>query len=468
MSHCKHGLDIVIQILVFTSCLLLAVTSTAEESLDALRKRAADDDKNAVLELRRRLEPLANKGDTKAMIELAEWYHYRIPTSWVTESDKQKAFELYLQAAAKGSVMGMYRVGYCYHYGVVSKNKELGFKWYRKAADHGSFEAYKALAHEAGYQERKRGTNRSGLFAEIRVWREAAAKGITAACLELGEIYERSVEDYDEAENWYLKCIEMGGRAEINIAYMYDNKRKDPQGAVKWYKLTFERDDRLVKKWRALIGITWLYKCGKGGLVRDSEEAFKWHKTTMEFREQNRSRLGLEANVGYELYAEFAEFYFNGWHVPMDWAKGVKLLKAGAELGDGDSCHKLACYYTMGLNGPINGDLNKTVQIVEANQDEALRWRRKGAEYGNYDCIHELCSTLLWHKKYAEAREWLEKGAEEKGEHEGFFKYYLSLCYVKGDGCTKDVAKARRLLKESAQKGFDKAIDMCKKINLSY
>ena len=105
-ARCDHGFAIPKQFLIFAGCLLFTMASMAEERLDALRERAPND-KEAVLQLRRRLEPLADAGDVKAMIELADWYHYLIPEGWVTESDKQKAFELYLQAAEKGSAMGM-------------------------------------------------------------------------------------------------------------------------------------------------------------------------------------------------------------------------------------------------------------------------------------------------------------------------------------------------------------------------
>lgn len=440
ISHYTHGLAHykIKQIFAFVSCLFLVMTSMAEESLDALRKRARNHDKDAVLQLRERLEPSANEGDVKAMIELAEWYYHPIPTSRVTDSDRQKAFELYLLAAARGCAFGMYSVGRCYDWGSgVTKNKEMATKWYRKAADHGCYEACCKLAGEI----RNKGE-------EEKFWRKAADSGILGAYYELA--WRFCGGDDARAVSWYRKCLEI---------------KKDGADAV----LTDGKPHHYEwVRWRALFGMACFYKENRGNLVRDSAEALEWHRKVVNFCEENRNWLGWEAHLGQVSYAELAQFHFQGRHVPMDFAKGVRLLKIAAELGDGDSCHKLANYYMLGLSGPINGDLNKMVQIVEADQDEVLHWQRKGAKQGNYDCIYGLCVSLLLHKKYDEACKWLEMGAKERGEHEGFFKYYLSICYLKGDGCTKDVSKARRLLKEAAEKGFDKAIEMCKRAKLSY
>lgn len=436
MPHCDHRLAITKQISVFVSCLLFAMTSMAGESLDALRKRARNRDKDAVLQLRERLEPLANAGDAKAMIELADWYNSNLRDECRSMANKARAFELYLLAAAKGAAFGMYSVGNCYYWGSgVTKNREMAAKWYRKAADHGCYKACEKLSWDVSKGEKK------------NFWRKAADKGISGAYLELAYQYKYD-NNYTLALSWYRKILET--KTDEGDLMLTDGSRLD------------------FARWRALTGISELYESSEAGLVRNSAEALESHRRVAAFYEANRTRLGLDGVHGATSHKELAEFYFKGWHVPMDYAKGVKFLKVAAEFGYGDLCHKLACYYMLGLTGPVNGDFNRMVKIVEPNQDEALRWTRKGAKWGDYDCIHGLCVSLLLHKRYDEARKWLEEGANMQGEHEGFFKYYLALCYLQGDGCTKDVAKARRLLKESAQKGFNKAIDMCKRAKLSY
>ena len=417
------------QLYIMVSIALAGMLCLAEDSIDVLKKRVKEGDRSALLQLRARLEPLADAGDTSAMIDLAESYHWYIPWAWVTESYKQKAFELYLQAAAKGSAKGMYCVGRCYYYGhgqCVAKNRELAFKWYRKAADHGSFEAYWELVKDA--------RSRKDEAEELRLLHEAAGKGDS----ELGRI----------------------------LAIKYE-ERKDMRNAIKWYTKAFESadpkdEDRYLCKLFSAGAIAFIYKMGKD-ISRDYAEAYKWYNKILGMVDRESHPI----DAGW-VRRELADFHFHGWHVPMDFAKGVKLLREAAECGDGEACHKLAMFYMMGLSGPINGDTSKLVEIVKYDYDEAIHWERKGAEAGCYESIFYFCSHFVALRKYNEAYKWLEMGAKEEGEHEGFFKFYLSLCYMKGEGCAKDKEKARRLLKEAAQKGYDPAIDTCKKINLSY
>jgi TPR repeat protein len=63
------------------------------------------------------------------------------------EQDYARAFELYTQAADKGSPWAPYNLGDMYRLGKgVNEDREMAIKWYRKAASLGNEEAKKALA----------------------------------------------------------------------------------------------------------------------------------------------------------------------------------------------------------------------------------------------------------------------------------------------------------------------------------
>ena len=95
---------------------------------------------------------------------------------WNKNKLREKAFELWSEAAEHGHAGALWALGYFYLWGkVVKKNEITAFKWYRQA-------------YEAGYRERR-------IFSVIGFC-HAAGFG--------------TVKDKEEAAKWYKKAIEHG------------------------------------------------------------------------------------------------------------------------------------------------------------------------------------------------------------------------------------------------------------------
>jgi TPR repeat protein len=207
----------------------------------------------------------------------------------------------------------------------------------------------------------------------------------------LGLMYERVLQDYAEAANWYERAAIQGhAMSQSKLGAMYDDGRGVSQNfaeAAKWFRSAAEQGDATAQ-----FGLGAMYAAG-GYLTQDYAEAMKWFLKAAE-QGDHRSELSLgfmymegrgvhvddseavrwfrRAAVGDDAAAQKAlgSMYFNGRGVPLDYALAIKWFRKAANRGDSAAQRSLGFMYGDG-------------QGVAIDQAEAVRWLRKAAEQGD-------------------------------------------------------------------------------------
>ena len=267
------------------------------------------------------------------------------------EEDYDKAFALYVEAAAKGSLYALARLGWCYVQGEgVEEDEQKGFALIRESAEKG---------------------NAEGLYC-------------LGVCYYNGYGVEK---DYAEAVKWYRKSAELGNpKAQYNLGVCYYNGEgveKDYAEAVKWYRKSAEQGNP-----KAQYNFGNHYRKGEG-VEKDYAEAVKWYRKSAE-----QGNPKAQYNLGV--------CYYNGYGVEKDYAEAVKWYRKSAEQRNSAAQNNLGvCYY--------NGE------GVEKNYAEAVKWYRKSAEQGNSNGQKNLGGCYEKGrgvpKSYSEALKWYEKSA---------------------------------------------------------
>jgi tetratricopeptide (TPR) repeat protein len=117
-------------------------------------------------------------------------------------------------------------------------------------------------------------------------------------------------------------------------------------------------------------------------------------------------------------------------------------IQEDRELYKGFACWKLAQIYEYGRTG------------VQKDMEQANRFYRKGASFGNPDCITEMGHIENENKEYEKAlRLW--EAAAERGSL--YALNNLGIRYEKGDGVEKDVQHAMELYEKAARWGLPSA-----------
>ena len=310
------------------------------------------------------------------------------------EEDYDKAFALYSEAAAKGSLYALARLGVCYVYGDgVEKDEQKGFALIKKSAEKGNAEGLYCLGNRYynGYGVEK---------------------------------------DYVEAVKWYRKSAEQGySKAQYSLGNRYyagEGVEKDYAEAVKWYRKSAEQGNSDAQN---DLGVC--YYNGEG-VEKNYAEAVKWYRKSAEQGDSDA-----QYNLGV--------CYYNGEGVEKDYAEAVKWWRKSAEQGNSDAQNNLGvCYYSG--------------EGVEKNYAEAVKWYRKSAEQRNSDGQKNLggCYKIGYGvaKNYVEAVKWYRKSAEQGNS---IAQYALGDCYEEGLGVPQSYREALKWYEKSAVQGNAKA-----------
>ena len=385
------------------------------------------------------------------------------------EEDYDKAFALYVEAAAKGNLYALARLGVCYVYGDgVEKDEQKGFALIRESAEKGNAEGQIFMGHyykviKLNYKE------------TIKWYSKAAEKGNSEGQFCLGLCYYNGVfypgglggeRNYVEAVRWFQKSAELGNpKAQYYLGVCYYNGygvEKDYAEAVKWYRESAEQG---FSKAQYSLGNRYL---NGEGVEKDYAEAVKWYRKSAEQgNPEAQYNLGVCYANGEGVEKDYAEAvkwwrksaeqgvskaqynlgvcYYNGYGVEKDYAETVKWYHMSAEQGNSRAQYNLGFCYRKGYG-------------VEKDYAEAVKWYRKSAEQRNSAAQNNLGNCYYngegVEKNYAEAVKWYCKSAEQ-GNSNG--QKNLGVCYEKGRGVPKSYSEALKWYEKSAVQGNAKA-----------
>ncbi len=298
------------------------------------------------------LTEAAESGDEKAIEKLYEVYYYGITGGTPPiVCDREKAIEIILPFAEKGSVFAQKAMGDYYYYR--RSDNDTALEWYLKAADGGNREAMYQAAELYFFNEN--GEERKKWLLKAAEQNYADAEFALAGICECSE-----PPDYKGAVGWYTRAFEHGesdAAAYIGEIYMRGNGvARDEAAGFQWFKKASDND--------SVYGTYLVGKCyfDGTGVPQDKVKAIELYTEAAEY--------------DYDAQFALAMCYIDGDGVKKNVKKGVKLLEQSAEDND-NAQSKLAEIYYAG-------------NIVKQDKQRAYELWKKASEQGNCDAVNCL------------------------------------------------------------------------------
>ncbi|PKC09004.1 HCP-like protein [Rhizophagus irregularis] len=400
------------------------IKRSAKESIDGkdilntlytYSRNVEKDDKNSFLHVKKEVE----KGDKEAIYNLGKYYEYGVGG----KVNKDKAFELYKQAADNEFLEAIFKVGNCYYNGIgIVFNKNEAFKYYERAAN----------------KEHKIAQNNLGILYEN------------------GDGTEKNLK---QAIYWYKKSAENGYKdGYYNLGLCYEFKKGIKSSAFEFYKMAAEYDHL-----DALFKLGYFYSKGIGIEINDKEAFEFYKKAAIKGHNIAQNKLGVlyengkgtekklikafywykkSANNQYNIaYYNLGRCYENGIGIELNKSKAFKFYNKAAKKEHLDAIFKIAIYYSNGIG-------------TEKNMEKAFYWYQKAAEseriieaQNNLGYLYEkgkgteknMDKAFYWYQKAAK-KEYIE--AQNK----------LGYLYKRGEGTEKNMDKAFYWYQKAAEK----------------
>lgn len=252
----------------------------------------------------------SSSGDLKQIFEKANDYYTGSNGVFL---NKEKAFELYKEAAEGGYVPAMMRLASFYNNGeVVDADESLYFKWILAAAESGNADAQ----------------NRAGVCYHD-------GKGI--------------VRDSEKAVYWYKLAAGQGNVYAMNNLKLCYKSIGDKKESLKWMRAAAEHGH---SECQYELGNA--YQNGNG-FKEDIEQAIYWFKLAAE---QNHA----------EAYNQLGVIYSNDLR---DYAKSHDCIKKAAELGSKTALYNMGYDYEFGLGTEIDYKLAEQYYLQAISKPES-------------------------------------------------------------------------------------------------
>jgi TPR repeat protein len=395
-----------------------SVLAGFDEAMSFLRKQ---DYVSAMAEL----HPLAEKGDSRAQVELGRMFARGRGTS----PDDVEAVRWYRKAAEANDPIGQYLLGYMYAKGRgVDLDNSTAVFWYRRAAEQDHEEAQYGLAMmlESGLGAPKDAAQAANWY------RKAADRDHGRAQYALGRLLASGTgvnKNLDEAMSWYRKAADNDYSLAANeLGVLYWNGKeiaRDDVVAVEWFRRGAELDNSYAQ-----ANLAFAYLRGRG-IAQDNAAANKWF---MRAAENGSATAELELGVSYA----------RGRGVAVDYAQAADWYRKAAEKGNAQAQANLAFCLREGRG-------------VARDDAAAIEWYRKAQALGNTAGMLGL-GFMYQHERVsggrgmADAIPWFRKAAE-RGDADAQAK--VGVAFAWGLGVTPDNTEAKKWLR-LAEKGGNK------------
>jgi TPR repeat protein len=201
-------------------------------------------------------ESLSKAGFSDAHYWLAACYEEGVKeedddtSSYVVESNLERAYDIYMQSAEAGDVDGQFQVAYMMSNGIaITKNLEDALVWYKRAAEQGHVIAQLSVGMYYEY-----GLVTPIDLEEAKKWYQlSASNNETTAMVRLAKILIE-LEDIQDACHWLRKAIDRGNvLAMRELADLYMDGLSDESVSVaEQYKLAYDYYRQAAEKNDAL------------------------------------------------------------------------------------------------------------------------------------------------------------------------------------------------------------------------
>lgn len=340
------------------------------------------------------LEEIAKSGtDIMAIVSLGSCYDR---ADGVTQ-DRQKAFELFQQAAAKGDVLAKYNLGLYYSRGYCGNvDNSLAVSLFEAALkmDEKFTPAYiqLALIYEKGVTGIEKDAEKA-----FWAWEQAANLGDPIGQYSVGRYYWQGIgrqRDLSKAKDFYEKAATQGDpNAMDNLASCY-MEEKNFSAAAYWLQKAFDKGAMYV-----CHNLGDLYYYGNG-VEQSYEKAYHFFQVGSSSNPRCKYRM--------------AVMLFNGEGVSVDKSRALTLLKEAAEAGIDKAQYQMGVYYYSGnivpqdyvravklfiqalesqyllddVRGDICQHLSKCYRFgrgIEKSESKADEYSKMAASYGDVD-----------------------------------------------------------------------------------
>ena len=463
-------------------------------------------------------EQCASTENRDAQQKLIEIYRFGINrdkdySSVVRIVSLKPACDTAANQAAAGEVLRLGGFG-------ITRNYELSYAWYKKAAEQGHVEASYWVAE---YLHCGKGVQKDDSAAVI--WYEKAAKeDYLEAILALGFMYQEGFgtddgrPNYEMAVNYHRRGVSKGSlRACQALGYDYycgQGVEKNPAKAFDLFYTAAQDPNGIASQYM----VAKMYEEG-AGTEKDLPAAFCWYSKAADHKNADAEYKSTHAEAAYKAGSMLAQ----GAGVSKDAVKSIPYFQIAAEAGNDLAGDELGNAYLYGLGTEVNYETAYKYVLSGANQGiprsaynlgvmykngfhvsqskaDAEKWFRSAAEAGSRDAQYELAKIYGARREYDLAFQYYEKAAQqglaeaqnmcgryyEEGWSTGIRKnnaqavgYYtlaadqgyapglwnLGLCYYEGSGLIKDYSKAFRYFMQAAGKDYKLA---CNKVGFMY
>jgi len=408
------------------------------------------------------VNPQPNDGYTEAIEGLK--YHY----GWTVPVNKYHAFELFEKSAAYNHPIGMYHLGAYYVNGItVEPDSAKGQRLFMN-----SFEGMKklALANDPAAQTDLgnmyyRGDGCDENLDSAKYWYEQAANqryalaenalGVWWYFLEQSQV-GANINKYDSAGAMFLRAEKQKlAAAQFYIGLMMYSA-KSYKDALVWFRKAAAENDETAQHY---LGV--MYELGLG-IKQDYKQAFVWYEkasdnwdidamaalgTSYQFGKgvQRNDKLAeqflLKATNRKNFFAQYQLYrlYLDSNSTVFNLQKGLDLLYHAAQNGDDVSQNFLGATLLKG-------------EIIDKNEEEAIRWYKLAAEQGNMYAQSNLSGYYYEKEDFEEAFKYALESAKQ-----GYTEAETSVgdMYAKGEGIKPDTVQAMYWYQKAAEQGGD-------------
>lgn len=410
----------------------------------------------------------AEQNDAQGLNNLATFYF----NGTLVKQDRSKAISLYKRAAELSNSFALNNLGKAYRDGIgVEVDREIALSYFEKAAELDSLYAIEA----AGIMYHQGVVNQANPSKAIKYLTRTSKEGYEVSSYYLGELFHTQkdpIRDTNKAIKYLTLSSEQG---DIDAPhYLGEIYRKGEFVPVSIEKALFWHSKGVAlnnsNSFEPLASILW---SAADSHIHNPDKA-------IELLTQNANVI--KENVNFFIGA----FFHFGEYVNEDYKIAREYYAKGAEDGDGGSINNLAELYRFGLGGERDyelavklykqavdagslyalynlGEMNRDGHGVEVDNKKALDWFLRAADQSVLDAMFQVATMyqqgLGTEINLSLANTWLLK-ASDMGDLAAKFAFGKNL--IIGSGINKDENYGNELIEESANKGFEPAIEYLK------